>query len=117
MMFTATVKLIRQIVGNLTAQHYAMVVSDFSPRTTIKFNVHAESARGVGEPWGTWSFVKQTHVDSRFSEAPSNLNVSSAPNSPTSPKGSFVGPLGRPGVDERKVQYTCKVSNTSGSPR
>jgi len=110
-------ELIYQIVGNLTAQHYAMVVSDFSPRTTIKFNVHAESARAPGEAWGTWSFVKQSPSDPRGFGSSSRQSLTSPPNSPGSPKASLPGVPPRPRVDERKVQYTCKVSSISGSPK
>ena len=38
-------------------------------------------------------------------------------NSPVSPKVSVMGPLPRPGVEDRQVHYTCKVSNVSASPR
>jgi hypothetical protein len=92
-----------------------MVVSEFSPRTTLKFNVHTEAARGPGEPWGTWSFVKQDGLGSP--RVSSSRLLASPPNSPGSPKGSLIGPLPRPGVEDRRVQYTCKVSNVSASPR
>lgn len=91
-----------------------MVVSEFSPRTTLKFNVHTESARGPGEPWGTWSFVKQPGLSSP--QMGSTRQLGSGAHSPVSPKGSFMGPLPRP-VEDRRVHYTCKVSNVSASPR
>jgi len=93
-----------------------MVVSEFSPRTTLKFNVHTESARGPGEPWGTWSFVKQAGMASPQMTSSRQFS-SSVANSPSSPKPSLVGPLPRPGVEDRQVHYTCKVSNVSASPR
>jgi hypothetical protein len=92
-----------------------MIVSEFSPRTTLKFNVHTESARGPGEPWGTWSFVKQGGVASP--QIGSSKQLGSAPNSPVSPKVSLMAPLPKTGVEDRQVHYTCKVSNVSASPR
>jgi hypothetical protein len=69
------------VVGTLSASNYAMAVSQFAPRTSLCFNVHAESQRKAGDAWGTWTA-----------------------NRPKTAEGP-------------ELQYTCKVSVVSASPR
>lgn len=51
------------VVGTLAARNYAMAVSNFAPKTTLMFNVHADSQRKAGEPWGTWAVNRQREAD------------------------------------------------------
>ncbi|WVQ95463.1 hypothetical protein IAU59_002560 [Kwoniella sp. CBS 9459] len=104
------------VVGTLSARSYAMVVSNFAPRTALTFNVHAASSRAEGEPWGTWTVSKQQYIDrSRAFKAALGLQNSASqavPGSPLlAPTRSNTGNL-----DEKEFKYTCKVSKVSGSP-
>ncbi|KAK4689262.1 hypothetical protein P7C73_g848, partial [Tremellales sp. Uapishka_1] len=83
------------VVGALSATNYAMIVSNFAPRTTLTFNVHAQ--RPVNDPWGTWTI-----------ETASSSSVRLGDNSDD--QLGIFGPRNRPDVDELELKYNCKVS-------
>jgi hypothetical protein len=87
-----------QIVGSLKARNYAMIVSNFAPRTTLTFNVHASPT--PAKPWGTWTVNRQP-------DQPPNRGSSSSKAKPE------IGPR----ADDTQFRYTAKVSKVSGSPR
>lgn len=84
------------VVGTLRAHNYTMLVSNFAPRTTLTFNVHAHPEKG--QPWGTWAVNKPVQASSKVS------SFSSTPYDDDS----------RPG---QALKYTAKVSDVSSSPR
>lgn len=102
-----------QVVGTLTARYYAMIVSDFAPRTTVTFNIHADAARHPDEPWGTWSFNKQPPSNETIGKASQGGNKPASPPGPSQPIAR--SPPARP-VDDLQLHYTCKVSTESPSP-
>ncbi|WVF67899.1 hypothetical protein IAT40_002660 [Kwoniella sp. CBS 6097] len=106
------------VVGTLSARCYAMVVSNFAPRTALTFNVHAVSYRVKGEPWGTWTVNKQQTVDrSRAFKSALGLQGSTS-QGPTSPDSQVLTPTRKSTaeLDEQEFKYTCKVSKVSASP-
>ncbi|WVW80744.1 hypothetical protein I302_102730 [Kwoniella bestiolae CBS 10118] len=89
------------VVGTLTARNYAMVISNFTPRTTLTFNVHASSYRTDGEPWGTWTVNREPPVDlSKAFKSPSGKASEEKKNSE---------------LDEHELKYSCKVSRCSST--
>ncbi|OCF54632.1 TKL/TKL-CCIN protein kinase [Kwoniella mangroviensis CBS 10435] len=98
------------VVGTLTARNYAMVISNFTPRTTLTFNVHASSYRTDGEPWGTWTVNREPPVDhSKAFKSALGLEGSS--------QSSGKGSQERKGsqLDEHELKYSCKVSRCSST--
>ncbi|OCF45644.1 TKL/TKL-CCIN protein kinase [Kwoniella heveanensis CBS 569] len=105
------------VVGTLSARCYAMVVSNFAPRTALTFNVHAASYRVNGEPWGTWTVNKQSEVD-RSRAFKSALGLQTAPSQPapeTPAPASTSMRRNTAELDEQEFKYTCKVSKVSTS--
>lgn len=80
------------VVGTLKANNYTMLVSNFAPKTTLTFNVHANPEKG--KPWGTWAVDK-----------------------PAPPKGSLLPSQHDIRPMEQYLKYTAKVSEVSASPR
>ena len=83
-----------------------MIVSNFAPRTTLTFNVHAKPM--LKEQWGTWSINSQ----------PPNVDITKAFQSTTPPNSQAASrrPKSPKGVDEQDLKFTCKVSSISDSP-
>ncbi|WRT70785.1 uncharacterized protein IL334_007784 [Kwoniella shivajii] len=101
------------VVGTLTAQNYAMVISNFAPRTTLTFNIHASSYRTSGDPWGTWT-VNRESISDQPKAFKSVLGVqASASTSKTS--GTIPSRTNTAELDEHELKYSCKVSRVSGS--
>nr|XP_019007852.1 TKL/TKL-CCIN protein kinase [Kwoniella pini CBS 10737]OCF46633.1 TKL/TKL-CCIN protein kinase [Kwoniella pini CBS 10737] len=99
------------VVGTLTARNYAMIISNFAPRTTLSFNVHASSSRAEGEPWGTWTVNREHPVDSSkaFKSAlglQGGKGISSTSKSPQRRNTE---------LDEQELKYSCKVSRVSAT--
>lgn len=74
-----------------------MIVSNFAPRTTLTFNIHAEASRKPGEAWGTWTVNRVV------------------PRGPTPARAA--SPELKPKLDDHDIKYTCKVSTVSASPQ
>ena len=56
-----------------------MLVSNFAPRTTVTFNVHAKPE--VGKPWGTWAVNRRT-FDAAKAFKPGNGSKNPSAKSP-----------------------------------
>ena len=93
------------VVGTLKARNYTMLVSNFSPRTTLSFNVHASPE--PGKPWGTWTVNRDTAVESSKTKVPGAVTTSVA-----EPQPPILG-----GVAEHALKYTAKVSRVTSEPR
>ncbi len=82
-----------QVIGTLSAHNYAMLVSNFAPRVTVDFNVHAD--RHPKEEWGTWTIDQKPSADQL-----------------TSYKYQA-----KQGGEYDQPRFCCKVSKISASPR
>lgn len=126
-----------QVVGTLSVSNYAMIVSNFSPRTTLTFNVHANAPED--QTWGTWT-IEQDNVSQPIVASLAGNELASSPTAPSSGMstiglsgmsrdgsgsgsgsgsgadgGSVIGafgPVERPGVEQGRLKHCCRVSTT-----
>ncbi|WWC72655.1 uncharacterized protein I206_106619 [Kwoniella pini CBS 10737] len=116
------------VVGTLTADNYAMAVSEYSPGTNIIFNIVSPCAKSSIEPWGFWTVARDRSPNVCATSTPdttpgrnsdSNLiadlnpSIASRPIQP-SPPGLPVILKRLPGVDDQPLQYSVKVSEPNG---
>ncbi|KAK8850608.1 hypothetical protein IAR55_004527 [Kwoniella newhampshirensis] len=103
------------VVGTLTAHNYAMVVSNFCPRTSLTFNVHATPGRILGEPWGTWT-VNQSPPATHEKALNSAMRPRSGSAGSQALLGEFAERQATTELYEQELKYCCKVSTVSSSP-
>lgn len=102
------------VVGTLTAHNYAMMVSNFAPRTTLTFNVHSKQESGA--PWGTWSVARASIGGGGATDQTAVSSVMSVANA--SNAGTVNSNAGSVAVDsdQQQLKFTCKVSKVNASP-
>lgn len=103
------------VVGALTAHNYAMMVSNFAPRTTLTFNVH--SKQESGEPWGTWSVRRASETGQgilpEYTAISSTMSIANPSNAGT--VNSNAGSIAFDS-DQQQLKYSCRVSKVLASP-
>ncbi|WWC65262.1 uncharacterized protein I303_107879 [Kwoniella dejecticola CBS 10117] len=111
------------VVGTMTAENYAMAVSDYAPDTTITFNIISPAVKSASEPWGFWTIARDRGSDesSMIPESSTDLGLKPSPSDsviggtvPPSPPALPVMLKRLPGVDDQPLRYSAKTSSPDG---
>ncbi|WVQ86131.1 hypothetical protein IAT38_008299 [Cryptococcus sp. DSM 104549] len=103
------------VVGALTAVNFAMFISNFAPRTSFTFNVHAASSRASGESWGTWA-VNRDEQSTDASRAFQGANSRRPTWDGDLPTAGERKEKERLKEDQQELKYTCRVSTIPSEP-